>query len=88
MMNTTLLTLLTLLSLAQVVLGWIILRRHRRNVRHHCAAMPVIGRDHRMTETLHARLRDNAPGEDWRHPQIMRGKIAAWCKTQIEEGKF
>lgn len=62
------------------LLGVLILIKHRRNLRHHRAIMPTIGRHPKLTDALHARLSDNAPQSDWRSPHTMRAKVNAWLR--------
>ena len=57
-----------------------LLMKHRRNVRHHRASMPVIGRDPSLTEMLHARLCDRNPTTDWLNPTVMRAKCQPWLR--------
>lgn len=70
--------LLIMLIITSHAIGAWLLIRHRRNVRHHRFEMGTIGRDPRLTETLHQRLCERQPDTDWLSQHVMRRKVAAW----------
>jgi len=67
--------ILLTLSLVLPVLAAARLLRHRRNLRHHRAALPVIGSNRTLTEALHLRLCERPIVPDWRSAQEMRAKV-------------
>lgn len=71
-------TFLILLAIALLVVAFVVLAKHRRNVRHHRFTMGMIGSDPLLTQTLHNRMLQQQPDTDWLNPHVMRAKIAAW----------
>lgn len=72
------LPLAILLTLICCALSLRVLIKHRRNVAHHRASMPVIGRHAQLTEALHSRILARQPQSDWLNPATMRAKVNAW----------